>query len=52
LAEHWKKDGGVEISIPADILKEPGDYRIRARRRDATGRCSHWSAPVAVRVAE
>ena len=33
-----------------EAFKEPGEYRVRARWRDDTGRCGHWSAPVAVTV--
>lgn len=52
LDDHWKKESGTgrAIDVPAEVFKEPGEYRVRARWRDATGRCSHWSAPVAVVV--
>lgn len=52
LAEHWRKEvaDGRAVEIPADVFKEPGEYRVRARWRDDTGRCGHWSAPVAVVV--
>jgi len=48
--DHWRKDVemGRGIEIPADVFKESGDYRVRARWRDSTGRCSHWSAPITV----
>ena len=41
---------GRAIDIPAEVFKEPGEYRVRARWRDDTGRCGHWSAPVTVSV--
>ncbi len=52
LADHWQKaaETGVEITIPADALMLPGEYRVRARWRDQSGRCGHWSAPVLVTV--
>jgi hypothetical protein len=52
LAEHWRKEvtSGAEIDVPAEALKEPGVYRVRARWRDQTGRCGHWSSPVDVVV--
>ncbi|MBX9679558.1 MAG: CotH kinase family protein [Gemmataceae bacterium] len=50
LAEHWRKEiaTGVEIDIPAEVFANRGEYRIRARWRDDTGRCSHWSPPIIV----
>lgn len=52
LAEHWRKEAksGDEINISLEAFKEPGEYRVRARWRDQTGRCGHWSVPVDVRV--
>ena len=52
LAEHWRKDAasGDEIDIPPEAFKAPGEYRVRARWRDQTGRCGHWSSPVDVSV--
>ncbi|MBY0231235.1 MAG: CotH kinase family protein [Gemmataceae bacterium] len=51
LEEHWRKEtAGQETDIPADVFGKAGEYRVRARWRDATGRCGHWSAPVAVSV--
>src|SRR5437588_807274 len=38
------------IDVPAEVFKEAGEYRVRARWRDGTGRCGHWSAPLSVRV--
>ncbi|QOV91744.1 CotH kinase family protein [Humisphaera borealis] len=52
LAEHWRGEvvGGAEVSVPQDVFREPGVYRVRARYRDNTGRCGHWSAAVEVNV--
>ncbi|WP_063607951.1 choice-of-anchor X domain-containing protein [Zavarzinella formosa] len=52
LSPYWRKDveSGSKIEIPAETFKEPGEYRVRARWRDSTGRCGHWSPPVEVRV--
>jgi hypothetical protein len=52
LDDHWKKElaTGRAVDIPAEVFKEPGAYRVRARWRDGTGRCGHWSAPVSVAV--
>ena len=52
LDDYWKKEvaEGRAVDIPAEVFKEPGEYRVRARWRDDTGRCGHWSAPVEVRV--
>lgn len=32
------------------VFRKPGEYLVRGRWRDATGRCGHWSASVTVRV--
>jgi CotH kinase protein len=50
LVDHWRNESasGAEIDIPADVFKEPGTYRVRARWRDQTGRCGHWSSPIEV----
>lgn len=52
LTDHWKGDvtDGRATDIPAVVFKEPGEYRVRGRWRDATGRCGHWSEPETVRV--
>jgi hypothetical protein len=52
LEDYWRKDvaEGRGVEIPAEVFKEPGEYRVRARWRDNTGRCGHWSAPVEIRV--
>jgi len=52
LTDHWGKDLalGRAVDIPAEVFREPGEYRVRARWRDDTGRCGHWSAPVTVRA--
>jgi hypothetical protein len=39
-------DAAQEITIPAGVAKSGHTYRVRARMKDVTGRCSHWSAPV------
>ena len=51
LAEHWRGESGLEdsITIPEAVLAKPGEYRVRARWRDGTGRCGHWSEAVGVR---
>jgi len=35
-----------DIRIPAAVVKPGRTYRVRCRMKDATGRWSHWSAPV------
>jgi hypothetical protein len=52
LADHWRKESesGEEISIPPEVFKSHGEYRVRARWRDQTGRCGHWSSPIEVVV--
>jgi hypothetical protein len=51
VADYWRKEvnSGVEIDIPAEVFAAPGEYRVRARWRDDTGRCGHWSAPAVVK---
>jgi len=51
LADHWRRDidSGVGIDIPPEVFAAPDEYRVRARWRDDTGRCGHWSAPVVVK---
>lgn len=46
LTDYWRKEvaSGVEIDIPPEVFAAPGEYRVRARWRDETGRCGHWSA--------
>lgn len=50
LEERWRKDvaAGQAVEIPADVFKEAGAYRVRARLRDAGGRAGRWSAPVTI----
>ena len=50
LTDHWKAEvaDGRTADIPAAVFQEAGEYRVRARWRDATGRCGHWSEPTAV----
>lgn len=52
LTDHWKGESKTDraTTIPAEAFNEAGEYRVRARWRDATGRCGHWSAPVPVTV--
>jgi hypothetical protein len=52
LTDYWRKDSGAgaEIDIPQEVFGAPGEYRVRARWRDDTGRCGHWSAPVIIRT--
>jgi hypothetical protein len=52
LQELWRKDleAGRAIELPPEVFKAAGEYRVRARWRDATGRCGHWSEPVKVRT--
>ena len=52
LTPHWQKEiaEGRAMEIPATAFAEKGEYRIRARWRDTTNRCGHWSAPVAIHV--
>ena len=52
LADYWHKDAGMEtsVSITAEVFSKRGEYRVRARWRDNTGRCGHWSQPVLVAV--
>src|SRR5262249_1869453 len=52
LDDYWRQElkSGRAVAIPAAVFKEPGEYRVRARWRDHTGRCGHWSTPVTVSV--
>jgi pimeloyl-ACP methyl ester carboxylesterase len=52
LDERWRKEveSARAIDIPPEVFQEPGEYRVRARWRDGTGRCGHWSPPVIVSV--
>jgi hypothetical protein len=52
LEDYWRKDvaSGRTVDIPAEVFREPGECRVRARWRDDTGRCGHWSMPVTVSV--
>lgn len=52
LADHWRTEteSGDEVTIPAEVFKDAGEYRVRARWRDDTGRCGHWSPAVTVTV--
>ncbi|QVL34824.1 CotH kinase family protein [Telmatocola sphagniphila] len=50
LGDHWRKEtgAGLEVEVPTEIFKESGVYRVRARWRDQTGRCGHWSNPLEI----
>lgn len=50
LDERWRqeRESDRRIDIPAAVFAELGDYRVRARWRDGTGRCGHWSSPINV----
>ncbi|MES2476219.1 MAG: lamin tail domain-containing protein [Verrucomicrobiota bacterium] len=37
---------GTTMEIPAQEVKTGKTYRVRVRYMDATGRASHWSAPI------
>ena len=52
LDDYWGLDlkSGLVVEIPSKFFTESGEYRVRARWRDETGRCSHWSAPVSVSI--
>ena len=52
LTDHWTTTvkTGKEVSIAKEVFKDAGIYRVRARWRDGTGRCGHWSAPLEVVV--
>lgn len=54
LNDYWRKDTGMatSITIPRETFSKPGNYRVRARWRDQTGRCGHWSVPVEVKIPE
>jgi hypothetical protein len=46
----WSSGGVREakqpMQIPANVCRNGHTYRVRARYRDNTGRCSHWSEPI------
>jgi hypothetical protein len=52
LDDWWRKESesGRSVEVPTKQLTAPGEYRVRARWRDHTGRCGHWSAPITTRV--
>jgi hypothetical protein len=41
-----------ELMLPPNVVQPGLTYRIRARYKDDTGRCSHWSAPIQFVAAE
>lgn len=52
LEDYWlrQEKTGQGVDIPAEVFAAPGEYRVRARWRDDTGRCGHWSPPATVKV--
>ncbi|MDB6033715.1 MAG: hypothetical protein JWM16_4053 [Verrucomicrobiales bacterium] len=42
----WQGSGKETADIPKALFKPGHTYRIRARARDAEGRCGHWSEPI------
>ncbi len=52
LADYWRKEivSSLGVVIPKEIFNKSGKYQVRARWRDLSGRCSHWSSPVLVTV--
>jgi hypothetical protein len=42
----WQSEGPATAEIPAELVQAGHTYRVRARMRDASGRCNHWSEPV------
>ncbi len=52
LDDYWLEriESGLAVEIPPEVFKKPGEYRVRARWRDDTGRCGHWSEPVSISV--
>ena len=42
----WQEAGKAAAEIGTGLIKPGRAYRVRARARDAVGRCSHWSEPV------
>lgn len=42
----WEQDGGEVIEVPARFFGAGRAYRVRARAKDSTGRCGHWSEPL------
>lgn len=50
LNEIWRHAESTDrsITIPSKAFSLQGEYRVRARWRDSTGRASHWSAPVTI----
>ena len=45
----WSTESTIsskELQLPADATSSNRTYRVRARYKDAEGRCSHWSQPL------
>lgn len=51
LTDLWRKESAeASITIPIEVVRDAGEYRVRARWRDQTGRASHWSTPIVIKV--
>lgn len=52
IEDYWRKEvtSGRAVDVPAEVFEGSGEYRVRARWRDDTGRCGHWSEPVTITV--
>jgi hypothetical protein len=41
----WQQTGEAQMKMPSKFFEPGRTYRIRARFRDSSGRCGHWSPP-------
>lgn len=52
IVDRWRMEfasgSGTEVELPLKVFAEPGQYRVRARWRDDSGRFGHWSSPLVV----
>ena len=46
----WSAVGSSTTRVPSTVFQKAHTYRIRARARDASGRCGHWSEPMRVKT--
>ena len=46
----WHEENKRAANVPTRLLEPGRTYRVRARARDAAGRCGHWSAPITFTV--
>ena len=46
----WLRRGPATMEVPSKLFQKGHTYRIRARALDATGRFSHWSEPIQIRI--